>query len=103
MANYQSRVSPVWAESAYTSIFQRHCDNFVHPLSFRWGNALRLPKSLANFHHAICVGLFIYALNPLLIIAISCYSATIGLVAIALLTNRKRDVQFSDKQPIASR
>src|SRR4029077_19780786 len=95
MANDHSHVLPVLAETSYESALNGGFEDYSHPLSFSFRGAFRISTLLMCGHHSVCVGMLLYTMSPFLIIAIGCYAATIGLIALALLTNRKRDSEYS--------
>lgn len=83
------------SNAEYSSYLFRGNDHCAHPAAIGFQGMPGLAKLFTSCYRPVYLGLLIYAINPFLTIAIGCYLATIGLVAMALTVNRKRDEQFS--------
>ena len=87
--------SPALSNADYSSYLFRRNDEYAHPAAIEFQSVPRLTKLFTSCYRPVYFGLLIYAINPFLTIAIGCYLITIGLVALALAVNRKRDEQYS--------
>lgn len=87
--------STALSNAEYSSYLFRGNDHCAHPAAIGFQGVPRLAKLFTRCYRPAYLALLIYAINPFVAIAIGCYLATIGLVAMALAVNRKRDEQFS--------